>query len=292
MNILITGALGYIGSEALLRFANRPDINVYAVDNDYAALRDRGAFFQRFPNINVVAADITQPMQLPDVDLIVHLAAVVGYSQCDNCPDQTFKTNVSGTENIARLNKPTIFFSTGSVYGEIGDVCNELIAVNPKTIYAKTKHLAEQQIQQVPHIIFRPATAFGLGLKTRHDLLVHDLSKQAVKNKHIDLYQPQARRSFYSVQKLAELIEFAVDNFNRFTHGIYNVGCSSGNVTKQHIINLLQQCIDFDYSVVPGSDADTRDYNVNYDLLASLWPGLHEEFDTQIPAIVEYYTKW
>ena len=32
MKILLTGALGYIGSETLLRFANRPDITVYAVD--------------------------------------------------------------------------------------------------------------------------------------------------------------------------------------------------------------------------------------------------------------------
>lgn len=292
MKILITGALGYIGSEALLRFSQRPDIAVYAVDNDPAAIRDRGAFFQRFPNITIIAADITQPLQLPDVDLIVHLAARVGYSVCDQNPELTYQTNVVGTQNIATLNKPTVFFSTGSVYGEIGNHCDESVPVNPKTVYAVTKYQAEQCIQQVPHIIFRPATAFGLGLKTRHDLLIHDLARQAVKNKRIDLYQPTARRSFYSVQKLAELIEFAVDNFSKFDQGIYNVGSTSGNVTKQHIVDLLHSVTEFDLSISNGADADTRDYNVSYHKLAAVWPAVQEEFDQQIPNIVNYYAQW
>jgi len=292
MKILITGALGYIGSETLLRFAQRPDITVFALDNDPDALRDRGAFFQRYSNIHVIAADITKPMQIPQVDLIVHLAAIVGYNTCDINPELTYCTNTLGTKQIAELNTPTIFFSTGSVYGEIGEVCNELVKPNPKTVYAVTKYQAEEYIKKVPYVIFRPATAFGLGLKTRHDLLVHDLTRQAIKNKQISLYQSCARRSFYSVQKLAELIEFATDNFAMFKDNTYNVGCYSGNVTKQNIIDYLRQYVDFECVVTPGKDADTRDYNVCYDRLAAVWPNLNEKFEDYIPKLVDYYKQW
>jgi nucleoside-diphosphate-sugar epimerase len=292
MKIILTGALGYIGCESLYRLSARPDITVYAVDNDVGAIQDRGAYFLRFPNIKIINCDITdieQVKQLPKSDIIVHLASIVGYLQCNQNPKLTYNTNVVGTQNIVNLVTPTIFFSTGSVYGEIGSYCDETVAVNPQTVYAKTKHQAEEIIKTIPSVIFRPATAVGLSFKTRHDLLVHDLACQAIKNKHIDLYQPTAMRSFYSVQKLAELIEFACDNFSKFQNNIYNVGCDSGNIMKQDIVKLLEQHVKFTYNIVNGADADTRDYNVNYNKLKEIWSNYDENFSDSIPNIVEYY---
>jgi nucleoside-diphosphate-sugar epimerase len=129
-------------------------------------------------------------------------------------------------------------------------------------------------------------------MKTRHDLIVHDLAQQAVRKTQLQIYQPQARRSFYSVQKLAELIEYTCDNFDTFRNRTYNVGCESGNVTKQQLLDLISAECEFDYVTVPGADADTRDYNVNYGQLQSVWPSYNETFAQQIPAIVQYYQRW
>lgn len=295
MKILLTGALGYIGCETLFRFSNRPDVTIYAIDNDCEALRDRGSYFLRFPNIKIINCDVTdwnQVQQLPKADIVVHLAATVGYLTASTNPDLTHNTNVIGTENISRLGISTVFFSTGSVYGKIGDACDEMVEVNPQTVYAKTKYLGEGLVKSNPYVIFRPATAFGLSLKTRHDLLVHDLARQAVSNGHIELYQPAARRSFYSVQKLAELIEYTCDKFDLFQNNLYNVGCESGNVMKKDIIDLLKQQVDFTYTLVDGADADNRDYNVSYSKLKQVWPDYNENFSTVIPSIVEYYKQW
>lgn len=291
MKILLTGALGYIGCETLLRFAQRPDITVYALDNDVNAIRERGAYFLRYPNIKIINADITKEFTVPDVDIVVHLAAMVGYMACNTQPEHTQLVNVVGTRNVVELGKPTVFFSTGSVYGEIGDSCDESVPVNPRTVYAITKHQGEEIVKAVPHVIFRPATAFGLGMKTRHDLLPHDLTRQAVANQGIELYQPDARRSFYSVQKIAELIEYTCDHFELFENNIFNVGCESGNIVKKRIIGLIQQQIDFDCRIVKGADADTRDYNVHYAKLKAVWPNYSEDFESRFPAIVEYYRQ-
>ena len=265
------------------------------MDNDANAIRDRGAYFLRFPNIKIINCDITdwdQVRQLPTADIVVHLAATVGYLTASTNPDLTHNNNVVGTTNIARLGIPTVFFSTGSVYGKIGDACDETVPVNPQTVYAKTKYLGESIVQANPYAIFRPATAFGLSFKTRHDLIVHDLASQAVNNGHIELYQPTARRSFYSVHKLAELIEYACDKFDLFQNNIYNVGCESGNVMKKDIVDLLQQQVDFTCTLVDGADADTRDYNVSYNKLKQVWPNHNEIFSAMIPRIVEYYKQW
>jgi nucleoside-diphosphate-sugar epimerase len=295
MKILLTGALGYIGTETLFRFAQQPTVTVYAVDNDAEAICTRGAHFMRYPNIKIINCDVTnseQVKQLPAADLIVHLAAKVGYLSSSQNPNLTQSINVNGVENIASLNIPIIFFSTGSVYGQIGELCDETVDPNPQTIYAETKYRGEQIVKQLEHVIFRPATAYGLSLKTRHDLIVHNLIHQAVKTRRLEIYQPEARRSFYSVQKLAELIEFVCNNYASFKNNTYNVGCESGNITKQQLLTLLKEQINFDCIKIVGADADTRDYNVSYNKLKTVWPNYNESFADKIPSIVEYYKQW
>lgn len=295
MKIILTGALGYIGAETLLRFSQRPDITVYAVDNNSHAICNLGAYFMRYPNLKIIncdVCDLEQVYKLPAADIIVHLAARVGYTSSEADPDQTKHVNVTGLENIAKLGIPMVFFSTGSVYGKIGKVCNETVTPNPQTIYALTKYQGEQAITHLDHVIFRPATAYGLSLRTRHDLIIHDLVQQAVRKNKLQIYQPSAMRSFYSVQKLAELIEFACDNFDSIKNNIYNVGCESGNITKQQLLDLISAHCEIDYVIVPGADADTRDYSVNYNKLKSVWPNYNESTVDQIPMIVEYYRNW
>jgi nucleoside-diphosphate-sugar epimerase len=294
MKVLLTGALGYIGTETLTRFSKRPDITVYAIDNDATAIRNYGAYFLRWPNIKIVNCDVTDMTQLkklPKVDLVIHLAAKVGYVSSSSQPTVTENINVNGVKNISLLGIPTVFFSTGSVYGKIGKVCDETVNPKPQTVYAQTKYLGEQEIKKIDHVIFRPATAYGLSPKTRHDLLIHDLIQQSITNKKLEIYQPQAMRSFYSVQKLAELIEFTCDNFSAFKNNIYNVGCESGNVTKQSLLEILKSLHDFDYITIDGADADTRDYNVSYNKLKQVWPDYNENFVEKIQPVLEYYKQ-
>jgi len=297
MKILVTGALGYIGTELLHRLLNQQHSEIIAVDNDTNSIKQRLGFLKRqHGNVTFINADIRNlddVLALPKVDIVVHLAAIVGYITCSEDPKLAVDTNVNGTRNIAALNTPTIFLSTGSVYGEIGEVCDESVVPNPQTLYSQTKVEGESIIRSIPSVIFRPATAFGLSFKVRHDLLVHTLIKDAISNGKIELYQPEAMRSFYSVQKIAELIEYTIFNFADFQGKTINVGCQSGNVKKQDITTFIKEAgVEFDLTMIDGKDLDSRDYNVNYDLLKRLWPNHDEEFGSHIKSIVEYYEAW
>ena len=296
MKVMITGALGFVGCELLHLLSTRPDIQVYGVDNSTEAFTLRSGIFSRYTNIHLYNVDISNLKELsliPKVDLIIHLASVVGYLTCDNCPEAAELTNIQGTNNVASLDTPVIFMSSGSVYGAIGDICTEDTQINPQTLYAVTKANGEVAIKsKVPYVIFRPATLYGLSHKVRHDLLVHTLSHDAVKNSYIKLYQPDAMRSFYTVHKIVELCVYVIDNFSKFEGNTYNIGCETGNITKRGLVNLIQQNISIKVDIIDSVDLDTRDYNVNYSKLAAVWPDYDENFASNIPSIVTYYKNW
>lgn len=293
--ILVTGALGYIGTELLYRLSKRTDIEIHALDNDLLSIQTRLGFLLRHDNIKFYNVDITNINDLkkiPEVDIIIHLAAVVGYITCNETPESAKLTNILGTYNISLLQKPTVFLSTGSVYGEIGSTCDETVMTNPQTLYAETKLEGERIIKQTRHTILRPGTAFGLSFKVRHDLLIHTLIQDALSNNYIKLYQPESMRSFYTVQKLAELCEYICDNFEKFENEIVNVGCESGNIKKKEIVDIISKYHEFELKIVPGKDLDTRDYNVKYDKLKNLWPDYDEKFQDKIEKIIGYYRNW
>tara|TARA_R110002126_G_scaffold273226_1_gene417694 strand:+ start:450 stop:1343 length:894 start_codon:yes stop_codon:yes gene_type:complete len=291
MKLMITGALGYIGTELLSQLYNT-NIEIIAVDNDKQAISTRlGSFLNRkqFSFYNIDIADTKSVSKLPKVDLIIHLACVVGYIKCNDTPELAHKTNVVGTQNLSNLNTPIVFVSTGSVYGEIGEVCNEQTDINPKTLYAEHKALGEQIIQTVPNVILRPATLFGCSYKIRDDLLVHNLIKDAVTNKQIDVYQPNALRSFYNIGKMANLLKHICNNFNRYKSKIVNVGCESGNLTKLQVCQIIKKYTPLDINIIDGQDLDNRDYNIDYTVLKLHWSDYDENFEQHIQPLVTFY---
>ena len=294
MKVLITGALGYIGNELLLRLSKRPDISVIGLDNDSDAFRNYAGHWSRFENIHLFYGDISNQHDLfavGDVDIVIHLAAIVGYVDCGERPADAHKTNIIGSQNVASLKRPTIFLSTGSVYGQIGPACSETTVPNPTSLYATTKLQGEKFISENPCVIFRPATAYGLGFKTRHDLLLHTLVRDAIKDGIIHLYEPHSERSLYSVAKIAELLEYTLDHFDLMSFaGVMNVGDESGNVSKKGLCNLISQYVDFELQLIEGKDRDNRNYSVDYSKLRRHWLNSRDNLDQNIKKIVEYYT--
>ena len=55
---------------------------------------------------------------------------------------------------------------------------------------------------------------------------------------------------------------------------------------------MIKQHAEFDLEVVDGEDLDTRDYNVRYEKLKSVWKGYDEDFPAKIQSVVGYYQQW
>lgn len=232
-------------------------------------------------NLKLVKGDIRDEESLKrvmntNVDVIIHLAAIVGYPACSKDPELAITTNINGTENIVRNLKPNqklIFSSTGSCYGAIPNgMCTEETPLSPVSLYGQTKAECEKLVKQVNGVSLRLATIFGVSQRLRLDLLINDLVYKALTEKHIDVYEAHFKRTFLHVKDVSNAFIFAIENYDRMKGDIFNVGGDSLNYTKMDICNIIKELIsecDINCSS-HGTDVDKRDYMVSYEKIRRL----------------------
>lgn len=271
MRVCITGAAGYVGS-VLTGLLLENDYQVVGLDNLTFGGQGLLRHF-RNPNFEFVKADVRDSEDVEEAakgcDVLIHLAAIVGYPACKEHPALAEEVNFYATEDIYFLGIPTIFASTQSVYGKVEGIATEDTPTAPLSVYAETKANAEKFI--VDGVILRFPTAFGLSPRMRLDLLVNDFVYKAVTDRYLVVYQPQFMRSFLHVYDLARAYLFTLENFTEMQGNTYNVGSDSLNFSKQHLCEIIQaetNCAvfyeDFD------KDLDSRNYSISCKKIAQL----------------------
>jgi len=271
MKVLVTGGAGYVGSVLI------PDLlglgyQVRALDNlMYGQDSLLGCFHDA--NFEFVKADVRDMAAVRaaarDVDLIIHLAAIVGAPACRAHEQAAREVNLQGTANVDEARGSgvgVVFASTGSVYGAVDGVCTEETSPNPLSVYGETKRDAERRLLGSGNVVvYRFATGFGLSPRLRLDLMVNDFTFQAVKNGFLLLYEKGFRRTFIHVRDMARAVIHAVENFDRMEGRVYNVGSESMNYTKEEVALAIREKVDYQvYYADLGSDPDQRDYTVSY----------------------------
>jgi len=275
--ILITGGAGYIGTALIPKLLdNGYEVTVYdSLTYDGNVLIP---FFQN-KNFHFIKGDILERSKLKSAikgkDVIIHLAALVGYAVCEKNPELTEMVNAKATKDLVNMLSPNqllMYGSTGSNYGKVDKICTEETPLNPTSLYAKTKTVGEQEVMKHDKAIaYRFATAFGAAPRLRLDLLVNDLTYLAVSQKYMLVYQPEFMRTFIHVKDLVESFVFGIENSDKMAGEVYNVGSNKMNFSKREVCELIREktgCVvyynDFD------SDKDHRDYEVSYDKINAL----------------------
>jgi nucleoside-diphosphate-sugar epimerase len=268
VKILVTGGSGYVGSCLLPELLKKHSVKV--LDNltygYYGILPHLGN-----PDFEFIQGDIRKLEEiksaLKGVDLIIHLAAVVGYPACKSQPTLANEVNHLATKKLVKYSQvPIIFASTGSCYGSVQGICTEETPLKPITEYGKTKVKAEREIKKhSAFIIYRFSTGFGLSLRPRLDLLVNDFVMKAVKNKELIVFEKEYQRAFIHVKDMVRGFLFAIDHFDEMNHEIYNVGSESLNLSKEQVTLCIKKYVDFYLKFAEfGHDPDRRDYTVSF----------------------------
>ena len=134
--ILITGAAGSLGSILTRLYVERGD-TVRAYDINEAGLAD---LKDKHDSIRVIYGDITDRERLEfamrGVGTVIHTAAMKNISITEKNPEQTIKTNVQGTLNVAMASiaqgvEKAIFISSDKAVGSV-------------LIYGDTKAIGEK----------------------------------------------------------------------------------------------------------------------------------------------------
>ena len=272
MRLLVTGGAGYVGSTMVPMLLDQGH-RVRVLDTlKFGGHGLLPCCSNRF--FDLVRGDVCDPATvrsaLEGVEAIIHLAAIVGYPACKKEPQLAQAVNVDGTANLLRHRKPDqrfLFASTGSIYGSIPDyVCNEETPRAPITLYGETKAAAEQMVLDAGNsIAYRFATAFGVSPRMRLDLLVNEFVYTAIKMRYLVVYEAHFMRTFIHVHDIARSFLFALENGQRMSGQVYNVGSEDMNYSKADVCEMIRSKVDYylHYADV-GQDADKRNYIVSY----------------------------
>jgi len=172
MKVLVTGATGFIGQHLVRELASKG----YYVK----CLMHRRTFSdKKLEKIaELVTGDITDATSikeaLKDVDVVFHLAALLGRWQSEYMEHIYYRVNSLGTKLLVKQAmkmgvKLFIYLSTTGVFGNIKRCpVNENHPCNPTFPYEKSKCIAEQAVKSAidkgfPATIIRPSHVYGPG---------------------------------------------------------------------------------------------------------------------------------
>jgi nucleoside-diphosphate-sugar epimerase len=297
--ILVTGGAGYIGS-TLVPILLKQGYKVTVLDSlifNQTSLLDCCAD----SNFEFIQGDICNHelvnSLIPEFDIIIPLAAIVGAPACKRNPSLTRMVNYDAHMNIVEnisIQQKVLFPTTNSGYG-IGakdSFCTEDSPLNPISEYGKTKVEIEKALLDMGSAItFRLATVFGMSPRMRMDLLVNDFVYKAVKERSLVLFEEHFRRNYIHVRDVAKAFLFGIENYEKMKGEPYNVGLSSANLTKRQLAEKIKEYVPnlYIHSAEIGEDPDKRDYIVSNEKIESL--GWHPDhtLDDGIPELIKGY---
>lgn len=271
MNILVTGGAGFLGS-VLVPELLREGHQVVVLDNLTWGVHGLSRDFGN-PEFEFIRGDIRDETLVSNLicgkDVVIHLAAVVGYAACERLKNQATEVNVNGTKTLVKhlsKNQLLIYASTGSLYGPVDGLnCSEEATPNPQSHYAITKLKAEKELCGRNNVItLRFATAFGFSPRMRLDLLVNQFVYEALMHKELVIYEKGFIRPVIHVRDIAESIRFAIHHAESMRGQTFNVGSSNMTFTKEQIALHIKKQIDYDLRFAEtGHDCDRRNYRIS-----------------------------
>jgi len=194
MKFIVTGGAGFIGSH-LSRFLLNHNHEVIIIDNllrgNQKNLEDISTKID-FQKINILDFEEMKKIS-KNIDGIFHQAALGSVPQSFKEPEEYYKVNAIGTENILKLGKElnckVIFASSSSVYGnQTKFPIYEDAGKNPLNPYGKSKLEAEKFAQQytqngVRAIGLRYFNVFGIGQNPDYAGVIPKFIKRLLEHK-------------------------------------------------------------------------------------------------------------
>ena len=266
-NILITGGAGYIGSH-VAEILSKKKKKIFIVDNlstGFKKLLNKEAYFT---NLNILSTSKLKKIIIKNkIDSVIHLAASLSIGIGEKYPKLYYQNNVLGTKSLLKacqnsLVKNFIFSSSAAVYMDGQKIVSENSKVRPKSVYGKTKLLAEKQIiisckkMKINYGILRYFNVCGssssgkIGIISKGDHLFKNISIEIMKKKPLikiygnDYNTPDgtAIRDFIHVSDLAEVHYRVLQKISKIKKSkILNCGYNRGLSVKQVVEEFKHQ---------------------------------------------------
>ena len=274
MNIIVTGAAGFIGANLCKRIATDiPNAKIIGIDNlnDYYDVNlklHRLKWFKDYGNFEFRQGDISDKEFIKKVftenysEIVVNLAAQAGVRYSITNPDAYISSNIVGFYNIleACRNHPVkhlVYASSSSVYGSNKKVpySTDDKVDNPVSLYAATKKSNEllahaySKLYEIPSTGLRFFTVYGPA--GRPDMAYFGFTDKLRRGKKIKIFNyGNCKRDFTYIDDIVEGIlrimrkppqkDTGEDGLPIPPYAVYNIG-NNHPENLLDFVDILQQ---------------------------------------------------
>ena len=268
MKIVVTGALGHIGSRLIRELpAVFSEAEIVMIDNlstqRYCSLFNLPSFgHYRFLETDVLTADLAPIFD--GAAVVIHLAAITDATHSFQIKEKVEQVNFNGTEQVAQACRQVdcalIFPSTTSVYGSQADQVDEdcpISDLKPQSPYAEAKLEAENLLQSLGEekglrfVIGRFGTIFGTSIGMRFHTAVNKFCWQAVMGQPLTVWKTalHQNRPYLDLGDAVKAINFIIQK-KLYDGRVYNVVTTNSsvsnivNIIKRHVADISVQYVE------------------------------------------------
>lgn len=256
MKIVVTGALGHIGSDFIRKVVNLfDDLQIIMVD-DLSTQRYCSLFNLpdncKYKFIEKKLQNCDLNVLLRNVDVVLHLAATTDATGTIDKPELIFNNNLQATKIIAdaclKNNIPLIYPSSTSVYGSQQELVDETcLELQPQSPYADCKIQEEKFLLQLAQqglkiAICRLGTIYGVSPGMRFHTAVNKFCWQAVMGQELTVWETaiDQKRPYLALNDAIKAFAWIIKNY-LYTGEIYNL--VTNNYTVREIIESIKKYV-------------------------------------------------
>jgi len=254
MNILITGGCGFIGSYLVRRLIDLKNISRIVVLD----IKDC-----EYENVDFIRMDIRDKniaYIMHNIDIVIHLAALIDVRESVLNPNLYHDINVNGTLNILdscikNYVSKIIFTSSAAVYGNPMYLpIDEKHPLNPLSPYGASKAASELYISayhysyNIDAVIFRLFNVYGYGQSSKYAGVIKIFMENALKNRPLEIFGDGFQtRDFIYVEDVIDAIVKSMKMDIDFN--IFNIG-SGKSLSINSLAKFFSKILDRELKII------------------------------------------
>ncbi len=279
MKIIVTGAIGHIGSYIVRDLGVQfPKAEIVMIDN---------MMTQRYPslfnlptvgNYHFIEGDVNSidlKTVFSDANVVIHLAAITdaagSFDRAEELENNNYQSTVKVANACIETGASLIALSSTSVYGTQNDVVDEDCSeeeLQPQSPYATTKLKEEELIAKLckekglKAIHCRFGTIFGASAGMRFHTAVNKFCWQAAMGQPISVWSTayDQKRPYLDLFDASRAISFIIEN-DIFDGRIYNV--LTNNATVREVVEVIREFVpDLEIGFVDNKIMNQLSYEV------------------------------
>ena len=279
MKIIVTGAIGHIGSYIVRDLGVQfPKAEIVMIDN---MMTQRYASLFNLPplgNYHFIEDDVNS-IDLKTVfsgaNVVIHLAAITdatgSFDRAEELENNNYQSTVKVANACIETGASLIALSSTSVYGTQNDMVDEDCSEEellPQSPYATTKLKEEKLIAKLckekglKAIHCRFGTIFGASAGMRFHTAVNKFCWQAVMGRPISVWRTayDQKRPYLDLLDASRAIELIIKN-NIFDGRVYNV--LTNNSTVREVVDVIREFVpDIEVGFVDSKIMNQLSYEV------------------------------